>query len=355
MTNPTNALAQIEKDRKPRWWNLFLALIAALIFALVLAILAPFLIPSPSAADLSNGCFKIKAVGYEEQFTGIAGSKTCGEAPVIPSIPTPELAVAGVCAAPNAENKIFALTTTGIIREYTLNPDGRGFTGPVTVSSTGVSGANSLGLTPQGEFFFSAGTGALYAHKPGESVRQISPTSTPTTPVAGASMVYKGVSEYYVGTMVMVSGNTAAELTVYRHSPTADRNGLIFTTRIDGAPGANGDFTFAPNGDLTVVAGGENNRMASVPFARFADLKAGTAAQIEATTSGLTIYSGGTNGVNGAVNGVAMIGSTPIVSSTTSMAAFQALDSGYFPSSLIARFPNPGVDRVTDLATCQIS
>lgn len=95
MTNPTNALAQIQRDRKPRWWNLFLALIAALIFALVLAILAPFLIPSPSAADLSNGTFCIRSASdTDAEIKGMAGNcKPEAAAPVeVPDIEVSRLA-----------------------------------------------------------------------------------------------------------------------------------------------------------------------------------------------------------------------------------------------------------------------
>lgn len=343
------ALASKERNR----FNLILTIILVAVF--LLTMLANALgVLRPAALDLSNGGFCVKVANDKEpDIFGIAGAKNCGEAPVTPSVPTPELAVAGVCAAPNAENKIFALTRSGQINEFTFDKESRALTGPVAISTVGQNDVNSLGLTPKGEFFFTTATGALYSHTPGGASKQVASSSLSTKPIAGASMIYKGQAEYYVGTMAMLPGVQTAKLTVYRDSPTAERTGLVFETQIVGASGASGDFSFAPSGDLRVVTGQDETTLASIPFAAFADLKAGTGAVLEEVKVDGKVFSGGTTGIGGGANGVAFVGDFMALSSSLKIGVYQIASDGIWNYTIPRQLS--AADPITDLASCQIN
>ncbi|MFD6816328.1 hypothetical protein ACFWCH_05405 [Microbacterium sp. NPDC060132] len=130
MTNPTNALAQIQKDKKPRWWNLLRGIIAGLVVALLLAILAPFLSQPSSAADLSNGAFCVKVTNdTEPDIFGMAGAKNCGEAEVPPVVTPP---------APKPDLHLTSCTsrTDGLGRFHSLRVDWTSSQAAAQISAT---------------------------------------------------------------------------------------------------------------------------------------------------------------------------------------------------------------------------
>lgn len=326
-TTPQTKEQALASKERFRFRLTLLAIVVSTTLAVAMLSWMGFIKPV-SAADLSNGCFKIKATGSSEEFTGIAGSENCGEAPPAPVIPTPDYTAAGICAAPGSDRAIYAIGTGGIT-EYAVDEDG-------TIAATGksytipTSTGNALGLTRSGEFYYSS-SGRLYGGQP-EAIA--SKWLTSNTYVAGEALVYQGVSEYYHGRY------TGDALEISRYSPTAGRTGVVARVETN-IYGNNGDFGFDRNGDLRfLVSGGSTAAIGLVKFSDFADLT-GNAVPTLSSTMVREWTLGGP-----AANGIAYLpGDLVAISSTAGIQIVNSLN-GDVVSTLAAT-------GVADLANCR--
>lgn len=320
------------------------AIIAAALGAALCLIVVPLLTPQADAS-LSNGGFCIRAsYDSDPEIEGKAGAKNCGEAPTTPSVPTPDLAVAGVCALPNASRTVFALNgTTRSIEGYEVGADGSISANGWSLPIQGTGALNSLGVSPLGSFYLTIGNRPARVNADG-SVTQLS--AQQVSGVAGEAMVYKGAEEFYYG------GFTGGRLTVFRSSPAAQRSGFVFSLTIPNAAGGNGDFSFDRSGALRVlVSSGGPEPVAGIytlPFSAFADLDAGTSPQLDALSEGVSITA------PGPLNGVVYLsdGTTLASWSKTSPPASGAIVA--FASNGTTKASH-AVTGITDLASCRVS